>query len=130
MHAARQAGSLAKALGAAIEVLGVAVIHPMYGGLHLGAVGAEGLETEVEKAAELAVNDTAQVLREEGLEPRTVVVMAMGNAASAIVDEAQEVGADLIVMGSRGLGRAGSLILGSTSVQLLHLTEIPVLMVR
>ncbi len=130
LSAAHHAAGLARELGARLEVLGVAVIHPMYGGLGMGAVGVEGLEAEVEQAAEMAVNDTAALLREEGVEAKTVVVMAMGNAASAIVDEAKEIGADLIVMGSRGLGRAGSLILGSTSVQVLHMTECPVLLVR
>jgi nucleotide-binding universal stress UspA family protein len=130
MRAATQAASLAKVTGADVEILAVAVLQPLYGGLQLGAIGPDCIEGDAERAAELAVTDTATVVRKASVEPKTVVVIAMGNAAAAIVEEAKSIGADLIVMGSRGLGRAGTLVLGSTSVQVLHITEVPVLIVR
>jgi nucleotide-binding universal stress UspA family protein len=129
-NAASQAAALARDLSAEVEVFAVAVIQPMYGGLHIGAVGLEGMEDEAQKAAEMAVADTAEVFGEQGIEVRTVVSVAMGNPAAAICQEAEDWGADLIVVGSRGLGRASSLILGSVSQEVVHSSSKPVLVVR
>jgi len=130
LSAAKQAAQLAKDMGAEVEVLGIAVIHPMYGGMHMGAAGISGLEQEVEQAATDAVRDTTAVFTEAGLSPKSVVSVAMGSAAGAICQEADDIGADLIVIGSRGLGRAGSLLVGSTSRDVLHHAKVPVLVVR
>jgi nucleotide-binding universal stress UspA family protein len=130
LHAAEQAAQLAKDMNAEVEVLGVAVIQPMYGGMHMGAGGISGVEQEVERAATESVNDTAAIFTAAGITPKTVVSVAMGSAASAICQEADDIGADLIVIGSRGLGRAGSLLVGSTSRDVLHQSKIPVLVVR
>lgn len=54
---------------------------------------------------------------------------AAGNAASAIVDTADDVGADLIVAGSRGRGPLAGLILGSVALRLLQTASCPVLIV-
>ena len=130
LHAATQTAALAKDMGAEVEVLSVAVIHPSYGGLHMGAAAVQGEESEVEQAAAMAARDTAAVLLEQGVEARTVVVLAMSNPAHAICEEADDFGADLIVIGSRGLGRTGTLLMGSTSQQVLHCSKLPVLAVR
>jgi len=129
-HAAAQVAQLAKDMGAEVEVLSVAVIHPAYGGLHMGATAVSGEESDAEKAARLAVTDTAAVLKEQGVEAKTVVVVAMGNPAHAICQEAEDAGADLIVIGSRGLGRTGTLLMGSTSQQVIHCSALPVLVIR
>lgn len=129
-HAAAQTAALAKDMGAEVEVLSVAVVHPSYGGLHMGAAAVQGEESDAEKAAAMAASDTAAVLKEQGVEARTVVVLAMGNAAHAICQEAEDCGADLIVVGSRGLGRTATLLMGSTSQQVLHCSKVPVLAIR
>lgn len=46
-----------------------------------------------------------------------------GEAAERIVACAEGCGADLIVMGRRGLGSVGSLLQGSTSLQVNHLAK-------
>ncbi|MEL7127495.1 MAG: universal stress protein [Pseudomonadota bacterium] len=46
-----------------------------------------------------------------------------GDPAERIVSCADEVGADLIVTGRRGLGTIGSLVQGSTSQQINHLAK-------
>ena len=50
--------------------------------------------------------------------------------AETIVRVAHEVGADQIVMGARGLGRLRGLVFGSTTTQVVHLTGIPVTLVK
>jgi nucleotide-binding universal stress UspA family protein len=53
-----------------------------------------------------------------------------GHAAREIIDEAEEFGAGVIVMGSRGHGDLAGLVLGSTAHKVIHLTDRPVLVVR
>jgi len=52
-----------------------------------------------------------------------------GNAASEIVAQATDSGADVIVIGKRGLGGAERFLLGSTSRRVTELSPVPVLVV-
>jgi nucleotide-binding universal stress UspA family protein len=53
-----------------------------------------------------------------------------GNAAALIVDHASANDCDLIVMGNRGLSGLKELFLGSVSHNVVHLSPIPVLIVK
>jgi nucleotide-binding universal stress UspA family protein len=53
-----------------------------------------------------------------------------GRPADAILDIAEPVGADLVVVGSRGLGTVKRLLVGSVSLGVVHHAERPVLVVR
>jgi nucleotide-binding universal stress UspA family protein len=53
-----------------------------------------------------------------------------GRAADAILDLAREIGAGLIVIGSRGLGPVGRIALGSVSEAVVHHAHCPVLVLR
>jgi nucleotide-binding universal stress UspA family protein len=53
----------------------------------------------------------------------------MGSVASRLADIADDVGADLIVVGTRGHSSLGGLMLGSVTQQLMHLAGRPVLAV-
>jgi nucleotide-binding universal stress UspA family protein len=53
-----------------------------------------------------------------------------GDPASGIVDRAREIGADLIVLGTRGLGKIRTAFLGSVSRKVTNLSEFDVLVVR
>ncbi|MBB1596661.1 universal stress protein [Achromobacter sp. UMC46] len=54
----------------------------------------------------------------------------IGAAADTIARIADETGADEIYMGSRGLGSVSSLFMGSVATRVLHLTELPVTLVK
>jgi nucleotide-binding universal stress UspA family protein len=53
-----------------------------------------------------------------------------GDPASAIIEVAKVRNSDLIVMGSRGLGRLAGLLLGSTCQKVVSHATCPVLIVR
>jgi nucleotide-binding universal stress UspA family protein len=61
---------------------------------------------------------------------RATTRLLSGDAADEIVACADSIRADLIVIGSRGLGALGRMILGSVSRAVLHETRVPVLVVR
>lgn len=53
-----------------------------------------------------------------------------GRPASVIVDEARRIGADLIVVGSRGRGAVASTVLGSVAAEVIDHAPCPVLVAR
>lgn len=54
----------------------------------------------------------------------------IGPIAETIAQFASDHGCDKIVMGTRGLGAVGSMLLGSVTTKLLHLTNLPVTLVK
>jgi nucleotide-binding universal stress UspA family protein len=78
-----------------------------------------------------AVTAAVDTLTKAGIKAHgTVRDTIFGYAAREIVNDAQEHGADVIVMGSRGRGDLAGLVLGSTAHKVIHLTDRPVLVVR
>lgn len=55
---------------------------------------------------------------------------AVGEPAAEIVRVASERGVDQIVMGTHGRGAVGSLFLGSVAQRVVHLSQVPVLLVK
>ena len=53
-----------------------------------------------------------------------------GYPADELTDYIEEVGADLLVLGSRGRGRVAGAVLGSTSLRCLEQAKVPVLIVK
>lgn len=66
----------------------------------------------------------------EMLTTEPTVVMRRGEPAREIINYAEEVGADFIVMGSRGRGSVKALFLGSTSHNVIHDAPCDVIVVR
>lgn len=54
----------------------------------------------------------------------------LGPVAETIVQYAGDKGCEKIVMGTRGLGAIGGVLLGSVTTQVLHLTQLPVTLVK
>ena len=59
-----------------------------------------------------------------------MVAVLVGPVAETIVDYARKNGCEKIVMGTRGLGALGSVLLGSVTSRLMSLTELPVTLVK
>jgi len=88
----------------------------------------EKAEQLVKAAGQKIADDTAAALRNAGLEASAEV--AVGPVAPTIVRRARELGCDLIVMGTRGMGAIGNLVLGSVATKVINLSDIPVMLVR
>lgn len=54
----------------------------------------------------------------------------IGSSGTEIAACANERPCDEIVMGTRGLGRIGSLVLGSVATQVVHLARVPVTLIK
>ncbi len=66
----------------------------------------------------------------EGRGINAVYIEGHGRPADVIVQEAEESGADLIVVGTRGHGSAAQLFMGSVSTNVVHHATTDVLVVR
>jgi nucleotide-binding universal stress UspA family protein len=96
-------------------------------------VGMRGPLTSRESAQEAGADVTGAVetLTRAGIKAHGVVRDTLfGHAAREIISEAQEHGADVIVMGSRGRGDLAGLVLGSTAHKVIHLADRQVMVVR
>ena len=93
-----------------------------------GMVEVGKLEAEFRTGATQDVRDGAERLLRPGLTVDPVVLR--GRPATAIVERARAMQADLIVVGSRGHGRIGTMLLGSISSELVDHAPAPVLVAR
>ena len=121
-RAAEAAMSLAKLSGGEVEVLHLRE-------REFSKAGAFDLETPAD-AAEL-VERGLRTMKESGVNATgEVQITPHGRAAQGILEEAKRLGADAIVMGSRGMSDWRALLLGSVATKVVHHAECPVLIVR
>jgi nucleotide-binding universal stress UspA family protein len=105
-----------------VTVVGVAEGIPLFG--YAGALPSP--EQEEARNRQLAEAETALA---GGASPVSVTARS-GDPATAILDVAEKESADLIVMGTRGLGTAERWLIGSVSDKVLHHARCSVLVAR
>ena len=74
-----------------------------------------------------SLQNTAKELRQENID--CIALLVQGSFADTILDKANELDVDIIVVGSHGKGMAKQLLVGSTSEAILESSKIPVLVV-
>jgi nucleotide-binding universal stress UspA family protein len=92
------------------------------------AGGASPVDPADAEARTNALAEARKFVEGRGVE--AVFIEGHGNAADVIVQEAEESGADLIVVGTRGLNAARRLFMGSVSTNVVHHAPCDVLVVR
>jgi nucleotide-binding universal stress UspA family protein len=80
------------------------------------------------RAAQEAVGRVAHELQD--MTPNVETIVRGGAPADQIIRAADEIEADLIVIGGRGKGAVGAILLGSVAYQVLHHARCPVLITR
>jgi nucleotide-binding universal stress UspA family protein len=120
--AARAAVDLAKKGGAELHMVHVwhTVPSPHFDRVirsELEVIGRDSLEQQVQWIEDAGGTVAGAYLRE-------------GRAVEGIVAQAEEIGAGLVIVGGRGMGRLGRLALGSVSTGIAHRSHCPVLIVR
>jgi nucleotide-binding universal stress UspA family protein len=90
---------------------------------------ARVVDDSVEEAERL-VAGVVEELRQAGVTAEGSVRSTSGGPARTILERARDLDATLIVLGSRGLGALGGLLLGSVAHKIIQLASCPVLVVR
>jgi nucleotide-binding universal stress UspA family protein len=91
---------------------------------------AREAEHELQEQAERIARDGAQLAKSAGMKAEALALPQSAGVARAIVEEACEIGAGAIVVGSRGLGGLRARMEGSTSGAVLKHSSCPVLVVH
>ena len=124
-HAARKAAELVRLMKPVEFRIVVAYdTIPMY----LGEPNLQFTLDSLKSNAEKVLKETISQVGELPVEIHTEILE--GSPAEAILNVANTRKSDLIVMGSRGLGRLAGLLLGSTSQKVVAHANCPVLIVR
>jgi nucleotide-binding universal stress UspA family protein len=86
------------------------------------------VRTEAIQGSQLVLHTSAQKCQQSGVAHEALA--EFGPIAETIERVSREASVDQIIMGTRGLGRLRGLLLGSVATQVVHLTRVPVTLVK
>ncbi|NMU93626.1 universal stress protein [Achromobacter ruhlandii] len=109
-----------------VELLTVQV--PLQAGKIGRGLSQADIDAYHQEEGEAALRDASGLLAEAGVAFGERI--EIGAAAETIARVAAEIDADEIYMGTRGLGSVAALFMGSVATKVLHLTELPVTLVK
>lgn len=128
----RAVDHLVKKLGwfkGGVEIHLLNVQHPVpYGGRVSSVVGHDRIAKYHEEEG-LAALDTAR-RKLDAAKVEYAYHIGVGDEAEVICQYAKEKSVDQIFMGTRGLGEVSGLVLGSVATKVIHLSPVPVLLVK
>jgi nucleotide-binding universal stress UspA family protein len=122
-RALERAAELARAVGASVTVASVA---PFYHGYGRGIGVVDPVDTP-ERHEEQALDACARLTQ---MSVEATAVQRIGDPAQTLAELAQEVGADLIVVGTHEYGALGRLVHGSVSGAVRRKARVDVLIVH
>lgn len=98
-------------------------------------LGLSDIRAEIDTERSIAAAESAKILRDAARDCEAAGIVCetraeFGPICDTIVEVAKDTAADQIVMGTRGLGRLGSLLLGSIAIGVIHMADIPVTLVK
>jgi nucleotide-binding universal stress UspA family protein len=86
------------------------------------------VERYYQEEGEKALAEAKKLLDKSGVAYQTQLLV--GDPAEAIVKQCQKSRCDFVALGAKGRGALGDMLLGSTASKVLHLSDIPVLLVK
>ncbi|BAP44491.1 universal stress protein family protein [Pseudomonas sp. StFLB209] len=101
---------------------------PMAYGDYLAPDMIEGVRAGLINEAMGVLNKASAQLDASGIAHE--VHVDMGNVAEQIADAVKKLGCDTVVMGTRGLGSFGGLLLGSVANRVIHDVSVPVVLIK
>jgi nucleotide-binding universal stress UspA family protein len=125
--ATRWAATEARCRGASLELVAAWEVPTNTYGFGMAPI-TEDIVKGLQQAAEEIVGNAIDVVRDETGDIDVTTTVVEGQAARVLLDAARD--ADLLVVGSRGLGGFRELLLGSVSQQCAHYAACPVVIVR
>jgi nucleotide-binding universal stress UspA family protein len=137
-HALNQGISLAQLTESELTILSIVprVMMPVYSDEDLGGVPMTTAQeiTEfherVKEAYDKSLKEAADDITETYPDLKVNIKLLEGRPSSTIVEQAENDGFDLIVIGSRGIGGITGWILGSTSRRVVESCTVPILVVK
>ena len=124
LRAAKVAADLARSMKSELRVVIAYEPIPWY-------LGEPNLQDAINARLKDAQNILQKAVAVAGDMPDEIhTELIEGDSAEAIIEVAKTRNSDVIVMGSRGLGRLAGLVLGSTSQKVVSHAPCPVLIVR
>ena len=131
IEAAGVAAEIAAKFGS--DVIVINVLHPVpmvapYVNAAEMSLDYQSIQEEAKSHQRETISTTIAELEKHGIKAESLE--SEGHSVSGIVESARDIDADLIVMGSRGMGGFQRFLLGSVSDGVLHHAECPVLIVR
>ncbi len=124
VRAAKVAADLARSMKSELRVVIAYEPIPWY-------LGEPNLQDAINARLKDAQNILQKAVASVGDVPDEIhTELIEGDSAEAIIEVAKTRNSDVIVMGSRGLGRLAGLVLGSTSQKVVSHAPCPVLIVR
>lgn len=128
MRALQHAVGLAQRLGDGM--LHVAHAHevPLLYGEIAVYVPRDKIEQLQRDHSESVLREAGDVLRETGIPHEKEILV--GAVAKVLAERAQALHCDLIVMGTRGLTALGDMLMGSVASKVVHLSSLPVTLVK
>jgi nucleotide-binding universal stress UspA family protein len=91
-------------------------------------VGKEALEKYYSEECDESMKPALDLLDKKGI--RYEAMKLVGDVAELVSSKAVELGCTMIVMGTRGQGNLGNLVMGSIATRVLAESKVPVLLIK
>ena len=111
-----------------VELVTVHLPVPKLPGMAAAGVGSKQIKTYYDEEGEVNLAPAKELLDAAGIAHKGGILV--GPIAESIVRHAHDMGCELICIGTRGMTASANLLLGSTATKVLHISDIPVLLVK
>ncbi|CZT29773.1 universal stress protein [Pseudomonas syringae ICMP 11293] len=131
-HAMRALGYVIELSGELTKSLEVHILNvqasPIDYSLYLAPDMIDGVKAGLTNEGKRVLADAVALLTAAGVSFQAHV--DLGNVAEQVEAEVQRLGCDAVVMGTRGLGNFGGLLLGSVATRVIHEASVPVTLIK